>query len=100
MDIKFIVTIVHNNEIVDWTWDSNPDSENYGEEYPIYEDQPFYGVEMVVDGKSTTLSEIPNGSKTKDVDYVQCNSVKEVAQFFDDEDIVSLLWRVIEALNI
>ncbi len=100
MDIKFIVTIVHNYEIVDWTWDSNPDSENYGEEYPVYEDQPFIGVDMVINGQSTILSEIPSEVRIKDVDYVQCNSVKEVARFFDDEEIVSLLWRVIEALNI
>lgn len=100
MDIKFIVTIVHNYEIVDWTWDSNPDSENYGEEFPIREDQPFYGVEMVINGQSTILSEIPSGVEVKDVEYVQCNSVKEVARFFDDEEIVLLLWRVIDALGI
>lgn len=100
MDVKFIVTIVHNYEIVDWTWDSNPDSENYGEEYPMYQDQPFYGVEMVINGQSTILSEIPSEVRIKDVDYVQCHSIKEVAQFFDDEEIVHLLWNVVETLGL
>ena len=99
MDIKFVVTILHNMEIVDWGWDDDPNSENYGEDYPIYEDQPLYGVDMIVDGHVRTIASLPKGVLAKDIDYVQCTSVKEVCKYFEDEDdIAHILWQIVDAL--
>lgn len=100
MEIKFVVTILHNNEIVDWTWDSDPNSENYGEEYPIYEDQPLYGVDMIVDGHAHSLASLPKGTLVKDIEYVQCTSVKEVCKYLEDDEILHLLWGIVETLGL
>lgn len=101
MEIKFVVTILHNKEIVDWTWDSDPNSENYGEEYPVYEDDPFYAVEMFVDGRSHVITRLPEWARTEDVEYEVYTSIKEVARFFDqDDDILRLLWFVVETLGL
>lgn len=100
MEIKFVVTILHNKEIVDWTWDSDPNSENYGEEYPVYEDQPLCGVDMIVDGHARSLASLPKGTLVKDIEYVQCTSVKEVCKYLEDDEILHLLWGIVETLGL
>ena len=100
MEIKFVVTILHNEELVDWRWEMDPNSESYGEEYPIYEDRPLYGVDMIVDGHARALASLPNGTLVKDIEYVECTSVKEVCQYLEDDGILHLLWEIVETLGL
>ena len=76
-----VVTILHNKEIVDWNWNSNPFSNNFGEEYPVYEDDPFYLVELYTDKFGVvTYGELPKGCETKDVEYHICSDLQDLAE--------------------
>lgn len=95
MNVYFVISILHNMEVVDYTWD---DVEN--DDVPVYEDQPFYAVEAFVDGKSCTISHLPTRCETDKVEYKICNSVHEVEDYLDEDEIMHLHCVVLDMLGI
>lgn len=95
MNVYFVVSILHNKEVVDYTWD---DVES--DDVPVYEDQPFYAVEAFVNGKSRTISYLPTRCETDEVEYKICNSVHEVEHYLDEDEIMHLRGVVLDMLGI
>lgn len=87
MNNHIVVTILHCEELVDWTWEG----------LPVYEDDPFFVVEVYTEKYGVvSYGELPSRSRTEDTEYHIASDLMELAELLPEQLFGEILCDISE----